>query len=397
MMSSFRKISTQRQISLGAIFYWLFLMASACSMKEADTSKIEISNVPEVYPISIPFDSIFEIVDIVQIPEQMDYFVARINNVISVSNEELVIGDFYYSNKAFLFNINNLSINSVGSEGEGPEEYDDIIGLDFDETTNKIILISSDGGPLKFLYYSKVDSSIQAKQFRSVFAAHAKIMEGNNIILHHEGQSGASTSMDLSIVNNIQDIEISWSETPPYLIENWIEQVNPLFKHENGSILATSYSNPIIYHIMDPDSIVGYKFKFNKTFEYSSFSEITQDIELWSFMEESKQQGLIENIFVLGDFLFFDYFDSGRIQTGIFNLENKKLVLIEGFSDLPFGLGQLPTFVGVHNKTILFPIYPDEETLDAKLNSDGILNKNNPNPLLVFCKLKNDNLATLMK
>ncbi len=200
-------------------------------------------------------------IDFVRLKTSDNYYVQEVNKVIEINNQFLVFD--HYSNKLSLFNEDGQWIRFYGKQGQGPNEYLQIMDFTvdiakeqihvFDDMLRKIIIYNLEGKVIQekkfFLYFSDVVFDINTngyihyafgfdnihlskKQFVSIlkvrengdviytgkpFPDHALSFNGNRILKNLQQTTGGTTNLAEAFNDTIYSVKMKRIE-PSFLI-----------------------------------------------------------------------------------------------------------------------------------------------------------------------------------
>jgi hypothetical protein len=132
------------------IFIYTCLLLFGCKQvsKEPATSetingnaferKITIDNIDE--NTVLKYSDIYDSIQFVRLETRDDNLIGRIDKMI-VTDDKFFILDIAIARKVFVFDISGKFLNIIGSNGEGPEEYDSPNDIAYDEYNDELLVL----------------------------------------------------------------------------------------------------------------------------------------------------------------------------------------------------------------------------------------------------------------
>ena len=318
-------------------FLVLFICFISCQHKKTD--EIIVIDMKSAKSGEIPVSSYFSSVEYIPL-ESTKETMFRPYAEIFVSDKDIVVID---DHQVLLFDRKTGKFNRTISQfGQGPNEYDDLMGSTYYESSNTILVnkgnkwmeINCETGLFQtnnkpdvsdFMEYSS-NSALNALYFRSLspvlysakihdncYAGYIHNMVGNNpvklIFYDREGTILAKASNYLTFENN----------------ENVMIQYPAFFYTSAKSILFKEMFNDTIFSLSEKDASPVYVFDLDgKGREYSK-----QDEESNSNVYIS-----INSFFEIGDNFFFQYYYQSTPHVGVMNKNNLHVVISKnGYTD----------------------------------------------------------------
>ncbi len=359
----------------GILFISLLLTAcfSANNIKEESLPIDKILNLNTKVIRNAPFDEIFTI-EQTHILNHSE-FIPSLDKAISTSNYIFAI-DKYKANKLYKLRKEGGITKVIGSEGEGPGEYLDMVDFDVIEKENQVIIADNSNGFIKLLYYDLEGVFIREHLFEGITADYFAVLKDGNLLFHTEGQCYEEQCYDFVITNQKGEILSKYSKTPPILSEYWIEQHKPLFRTEDGRIIATSYSDAVIFIFESAKKLKKLQTGNEDQIITKSFlNKMNIEDEIFEGLKESFKFYFIENPIQIGEYISFSLEYRGNYITAFHNLVSDENYIIHSFTG---GISNLNTsfkIIGADGDKLILLI--DSEYLLANNSVEQIEEKFN--------------------
>ena len=319
--------------------------------------------------------------------------IPSIDKAITTSNYIFAINK-YNGNKLFRVEKTTGKTTSIGEKGKGPGEYLDLVDFDVIESENQLILADNGAAYVKLLYYTLEGNFIEEQVIEGVTADYFAVLNDGNILFYTEGQCYEENCFDFIITNQKGAILTQYSNTPPILSEYWIANRNPLFRTNDGKIIATTFSDKAVYVFESADKVSIYELGEQEQFVTKDFLE-KLDIEddLIDKTTETFKFHSPENPILIDGNLIVSLEYRGNIITAICNLSNGDNQLINKFLGGIFNLNASFKIIGAEDNRLIILINsehllannPIEEIeKNIKIPTD-ILGQ----PIIVFVTLNN--------
>lgn len=359
----------------GILLISLLLTAcfSANNIKEESLPIDKILNLNTKVIRNTSFDEIFNI-EQTHILNHSE-FIPSLDKAISISNYIFAI-DKYKANKLYKIRKESGITKVIGSEGEGPGEYLDMVDFDVIEKENQVIIADNSNGFIKLLYYDLEGAFIREHLFEGITADYFAVLKDGNLLFHTEGQCYEKQCYDFVITNQKGEILSKYSKTPPILSEYWIEQHKPLFRTEDGRIIATSYSDAVIFIFESAKKLKKLQTGNEDQIITKSFlNKMNIEDEIFEGLKESFKFYFIENPIQIGEYISFSLEYRGNYITAFHNLASDENYLIHSFTG---GISNLNTsfkIIGADGDKLILLI--DSEYLLANNSIEQIEEKFN--------------------
>jgi len=164
-----------KNISVITLALSLFFLACTNSKKENQSVKkkhevkypivIDLDNTEENKDEKTYTSSIFKPnVKTIILETRKEILIGRIDK-LQVYNDYLIILDYAYSKKIYVFNTDGKFIRNIGNQGNGPEEYSSVNDFSIDEKNGEVLLL--DGNKQKIMRYQiKTGKYLKSKEIK---------------------------------------------------------------------------------------------------------------------------------------------------------------------------------------------------------------------------------------
>ena len=261
-------LSNVKKVFLSIVCLSLFLGCKKVSNEvaflendlESDSiSKIKIENIDENSVIK--YSEIFDDVRYIRLETKNESLIGRIDRVIA-TEDKFIILDSSIAKMVFVFNSNGEFLNRIGSNGGGPEEYDEPDDIAYDEYSNELLVLCHN---YKSILRFRLDGTFIGKTMIDWWVNSIFVVAENAYVLflnNYTQKDGKKNEYNIVIIN--KEGKILENLLPYDESTGKLSPPKPTFSYYNDEIIFSLQHFNIVYSLNNKEIERKYYWDFGK-------------------------------------------------------------------------------------------------------------------------------------
>ena len=245
-------------------------------MVEDDSIKqIKIDNIDEDFVLK--FSDVFERINFIRLETLDNCLIGHIDKIIA-TDDKFIILDSSSARMVFVFNNDGTFSNRIGTNGGGPEEYDEPSDIAYDKYDDELLVLCHNR---KMILRFKLDGTFAGKTKIDWWVKSICVVDKNACLLYFNNRiqsNGKKNDYNIFIIN--KEGKIIEKLLPFDKETGELSPPKPSFSYYDNEILYAPYAFNHIYQLNDNKMKVKYFVDFGKRKIPESTFKNKTDVEL---------------------------------------------------------------------------------------------------------------------